>query len=137
MTVAATVGGIERPGRLGDRERAGELARGDRAEEARLLLRRAGLAHRGHELRDGREQRPGRDHPAELLGEDRQLEHAEADAAVRLRGWSARASRARPSSPRARRDGAVGLDDAPGERDRALLGEHRADRVAELVLIGA
>ena len=50
-----------------------------------LLLVGAALLHDRHELGDGRQQRTGRDHAAELLGEDRGLDRAEPDAAVLLR----------------------------------------------------
>ena len=118
-------GGIERAARLGDGERAGELARGDGAEEAGLLLGGAGLAHGGDELRDRREERPGGDDPPDLLGEDAGFDHAETDAAVasgtvrpgqpspvivahsasgRSPSFDDRRGRARPGSPcRARR----------------------------------
>ena len=74
--------GSNEPPRFGDRERAAQLAGRDRAEEARPLLGGRGLAHGGDVLRDGRQERTGRDHAAELLGEDAGFDHAEADAAV-------------------------------------------------------
>ena len=126
---------VERSDRFGDRQRARQLSRRDRAEELLLLVRRARFADGRDELRDGREQRAGRDDPAELLRQDGQLEHAEPDATEALGDRERRPPEVDHRRPEGRRP-LVAFDDGPGERDRALVAEHGSDRVAQLFLIG-
>ena len=117
--MAATAAGSNEPPRLGDRERSRARARRDGAEESGALLVGTGVAYRGHELRDRREERPRCDHPADLLGEDARLDHSESDATVGFGHREAGPAQFAESGPE-RVGPLVVVDDAPGERDRAL-----------------
>ena len=127
--------------RLGERERPGRLALGDRPEEPRLLLGCAELAERGDELRDRREQRTGRDDPAELLGDERRARSGRARARRTPRESRAPASRARPSASRAHRVvGARRRGAPPRSRGPSAVGHSAASTalhgVAQVVLVG-
>jgi len=74
-------GRVVAPAFLCQRERAGDVTGGDRAEEVRLLLSRAEFTNGGRELGDGGEEGAGREHPAELLDDYRDLDHPETEPA--------------------------------------------------------
>ena len=134
-TVAVTAAGSNEPRASAIASEPAHSPAATAPRKRRPLFGGAGLAHRGHELGDGREQRSGRDDAADLLGEDAGFDHAEPDAAVGLGDGQRRPAQAGQRRPERVGPHAV-VDDLTGERRPGSPGEHRADRVAQLVLIG-
>ncbi len=127
--------GVDAAALLDECERARELPGRDPAEEAVLLLGGAGFGDDRRELRDGRQEGPGREHPAELLDDDRELHRAHPEPAGALGDGQRRPPELDHLAPEG-----VGrrslLDDLAHQADGALTGEHGADAVAQLVLLG-
>ncbi len=128
-------GGVERPARLRDGERAGTLARRDRARGSGRVARRFRTSRTaGTNWVTVASNGPGAIDATDLLGEDAGFDHAEPDAAVDLGDGQRRPAQAGERRPERVGTHAV-VADPTGQPDRALPAEHRANRVAQLFLI--
>ena len=103
-------------------------------EEALLLLGSADFTHHGSELGHGRQERPGRDGPAELFDDNGRLEDGEPDAAVLLGDGQGGPVEGHHGAPQLF-GGLTGLDDGAHDVDGALLFEERADRGTQFFLL--
>ena len=128
-------GRVGRPAGLGQGQRPRDRARGHLGEEALPHRVVAGLADRGGELADGRDERAGRVGAAELLDDDRELDRPEPEPTERLGDGQRRPAQLDHVLPQRLGHGAV-LDDGAHQAHRALALEDGAHPVAQVVLLG-
>ena len=128
------VGGRRAAGAARRGQGAGDATVRDGAQEAGSLLRRARVAHDGHELRGGREEGAGGDDAPELLHDHPQLDEPEPHASV-VGGHRETGPAERDHVLPERVSGFVALDGGPHHADRALAGQERAHGRAQRLLL--
>ena len=131
-------GGRRRPAGagLGVREDGDRRPLGDAAEDLALLLRRADGGDEAAGQHDRLDERLGRQHPADLLGDDRHLDGSGAHAAVLLGEGQAQQAHLGQPRPGLLVEAGVGLHDRPARLAVGVgPGQQAADGVPEVVLL--